>query len=238
MAAGVSRIVAAGAPRAGVLHTVPALAGTFQHDIARELPGVDLVHIADPWLLQTAIDTGVTDEVRDRLAAHVDYLIACGAQAVLVTCSSVGEAVEAAAARTSVPVLRVDAPMAADAVDRAAEAGSAAARAGRIVVLATLQATLGPTGRLIERAVGASGFPVSVTAQVVDGAIAARDAGKPEEHDRLIREAVELAAGSADVIVLAQASMARAAEGAASGVPVLTSPAGGVRALVAALHGA
>jgi hypothetical protein len=40
------------------------------------------------------------------------------------------------------------------------------------------------------------------------------------------------------VIVLAQASMARAAEGAASGVPVLTSPAGGVRALVAALHGA
>ena len=219
--------------RAGLLHTVPALAGTFQSALLQRLPDVEAVHLADPALLATAVREGVTPEVRRRVAQHLRYLVDAGADAVLVTCSSIGEAVEEAAATLAVPVLRVDAPMTADAVAAASRAGAAAGRPGRIAVLATLAATLGPTGRLLERAAGDADVVVSST--VVDGAVAARNAGDQATHDRLVADAVTAAGADADVVVLAQASMADAAAGAAVPVPVLTSPEGGIAALVAAL---
>jgi glutamate racemase len=223
--------------RAGLLHTVPALAGTFQASVEKALPGIRLVHVADPWLLSTAIEAGVTEEVKRTVAAHIRYLADCGAEAVLVTCSSIGEAVEAAASSVDVPVLRVDAPMAAEAVDVAAAAARSRRRNGRIAVLATLAATLAPTGRLIQRAAEsrAGGAGVEVDTSVVEGAVAAREAGDSGRHDALIAEAVALAAGRADVVVLAQASMAQAIAGSTQPVPVLTSPGGGVAALVRAL---
>jgi glutamate racemase len=222
--------------RAGLLHTVPALAGTFQSAVQRRLPDAHLVHVADPELLATAVREGVTPAVREQVARHLRYLVDAGAAAVLVTCSSIGEAVEEAARALPVPILRVDAPMAAEAVELAAETGRSAGRPGRIAVLATLAATLGPTGRLIERAAAAAGADVRVAAHVVEGAVAARDAGDRATHDRLIRDAVR--AAEADVIVLAQASMAAAAVDAGATAPVLTSPEGGVGALADALAAA
>lgn len=219
------------AVRVGLLHTVPALAATFDAAVRERLPGADTLHVVDPSLLADAIRTGVTEAVQERVAARLRHLAADGATAVLVTCSSIGEAVDAAASSVPVPVLRVDASMAAEAVRLANAAGERVGRRGRIAVLATLAATLGPTGRLLERAAGEA--TVSISATVVDGAVAARDAGDQEEHDRLIRDAVR--ALDVDVVVLAQASMAGAAASAGATVPVLTSPAGGVAALAAAV---
>ncbi|TDD19501.1 hypothetical protein E1218_23830 [Kribbella turkmenica] len=208
--------------RVGLLHTVPALAGVFQQLVAHQDRSLQQVHVADPELLATAIRDGVTDEVFGRVRQHVEYLAGDGAAAVLVTCSSIGEAVEAAATAVEVPVLRVDAPMAAEAVGAAGEGG-------RIAVLATLEATLGPTGRLIERT--AAGHGIAVEATVVEGAAAARAAGDQNKHDELIREAVK--STHADAIVLAQASMAQAVSGL--GIDTFTSPAAGVAALLAAV---
>jgi glutamate racemase len=218
----------------GVLHTVPALAGTFETMIQGALPGSHQVHLADASLLADARRVGVTDEVAHRVDTHIRALIDGGADAVLVTCSSIGEAVEASARNAGVPVLRVDAPMADDAARIAAEAGNRNGRPGRIAVLATLQATLGPTGRLLERAAVALGN-VEVTAAVVGGAIEARESGDQARHDQLVRQATTAAAERADVVVLAQASMAAALAGITLDVPVLTSPEGGVRALAASI---
>jgi len=210
---------------AGLLHTVPALAATFDGLVAEAAPELRRVHVADGWLLQTARRAGVTDAVRAAVVAHVRHLAATGARAVLVTCSSIGEAAEEAAAAVDVPVLRVDTPMAGEAVRVAAAAG------GRVAVLATLDSTLGPTSRLVERS--ATGAAVLVTATVVPGAAERADAGDRAAADALIAAAVREAAAGADVVVLAQASMAGAASTAGVDVPVLTSPAGGVRALLA-----
>ncbi|MGC1213729.1 MAG: hypothetical protein WA890_20985, partial [Micromonospora sp.] len=106
---------------------------------------------------------------------------------------------------------------------------------GRIAVLATLSSTLGPTGRLVERAARAVPRQLEVTAELVTGAAEAHDRGDRERVDELVAAAVARAAARADVVVLAQASMARAAELADAGVPVLSSPAGGVAALLRAL---
>lgn len=215
-------------PRVGLLHTVPALAGSFDAMLAGR--GLDTVHLVDAGLLSAAIDHGVDDDVRASVLRHVQSLADDGADAVLVTCSSIGEAVELAAEQLDIPVLRVDQPMATQAVALAKE--RAGGHEAQIVALATLDATLGPTGRLIERAAREAGGEVRVSAQVVAGAAAARARGDQGEHDRLVREAVVAAADSADVLVLAQASMAAAVEGVELGLPVLTSPEGGVAALL------
>ena len=211
----------------GVLHTVPALAPVFDGLIGEQAAHLRRIHVADAWLLDTARQAGVTDAVRATVVAHVQGLEAGGARAVLVTCSSIGEAAEDAAGQVGIPVVRVDAAMATEAVQ------IAAAGHGRVAVLATLESTLGPTGRLVER--GAAGTPIAVTSTVVAGAAEKADAGDRSGADALIAAAVRTAAAAADVVVLAQASMAGAAAAAGVDVPVLTSPAGGVRALLDAL---
>ena len=225
-----------GPRRVALLHTASLLVPRFESLLAASIPGVEVTHVVDPGLLRTAVEQGVTDDLSARVADQLAHLEAGGAEAILVTCSSIGEAVEAAASSARVPILRVDAPMAARAVDIAARAGAAEARPGRIAVLATLSATLGPTGRLI--AAMAAGTEVETSASVVAGAIEAREAGDRDRHDALIREAATDAAESADVVVLAQASMAGALDDATLGVPVLSSPSGGVEALARALGAA
>lgn len=215
--------------RIGFLHTVPALAARFHADLTASQPGATAVHVVDPELLATAIRSGVDDAVDAAVAAHIAHLAASGADAVLVTCSSIGESVELAAASASLPVVRVDEAMAAEAVERAG--------GGRIAVLATLEATLGPTGRILDRAAAAATHPPTVEARVVAGAADARAGGDDARHDTLIADAVREAAANADVIVLAQASMAPAAEQAAVTVPVLTSPASALAAVIAAASG-
>lgn len=220
----------------GLLHTVPALAARFDAEVDAAAPGLRRLHVVDGWLLATAIATGVTPQVEAAVLAHVRHLAASGAAAVLVTCSSIGEAAESAAAQVAVPVLRVDAAMAHEAVARAAAPGAR----GRVAVLATLTSTLGPTGRLVERAARAADVAeaVEVVARVVEGAAVARDAGDGARADELVATAVAEAAADADVVVLAQASMAGAAALADPAVPVLTSPAGGVADLVRVLTAA
>lgn len=217
--------------RAGLLHTVPALAEVFQRRVTELDGSLVLTHVADPSLLARAIEVGVDQEVHDRVLAHVRHLVATGAEAVLVTCSSIGEAAEAAATAVEVPVLRVDQAMA----ERAVEI--AAAAEGRVAVLATLESTLGPTERLLRR-VAASRPEVVVLSAVVAGAAAARSAGDPGEHDRLVRAAVADATGRADVVVLAQASMAAAVNQASDlGTPVLESVGTGAARFVASVTG-
>jgi glutamate racemase len=217
--------------RVGLLHTVPALAETFSTALHEAVPGIDIVDVVDPTLLATAIRDGVTPALAASVAARIQELASRGAEAILVTCSSIAETAETASA--PVPVLRVDAPMAADAVTIARRVAREQSRNGRIAVIATLNATVGPTGRLLERE--ASGAAVDIEVTVVEGAADARARGNQEEHDRLVREAVLQAAGRSDVVVLAQASMAAAVRDTT--VPVLSSPDGGVRSLVAAVAG-
>lgn len=213
--------------RLGFLHTVPALAARFDADLRAAEPTATAVHVVDAELLATAIRSGVDADVDAAVARHVAALEAEGVDAILVTCSSIGESAEAAADAVGVPVVRVDAAMADEAVARAGDGG-------RIAVLATNTATLGPTGRLLERAATALEQPPVVEASVVPGAGEARAAGDDAHADDLIAAAVRAAAARADVIVLAQASMAAAAELARVSVPVLTSPASGLAAAIEA----
>ncbi|MFE4722611.1 aspartate/glutamate racemase family protein, partial [Streptomyces sp. NPDC056728] len=216
--------VSATRPRVCVLHTVTALPAVFAPLLGELAPGVDAYHVVDESLLADTVAHGPLPRTVARLAAYVTHAEAAGADAVLVTCSSLGPAAEQARALTALPVLRIDEPMA----DEAVRTGS------RIAVLATLESTLAPTADLIERKAAARGAQVTLTTTTCPGAYKARAAGDGTRHDALIaREARRLVADH-DVLVLAQASMAAALSALpdeALGVPVLTSPRGGVAQL-------
>lgn len=212
--------------RIGFVHTVPALAEAFERDLRDAVPRAEARHRVDAGMLARARTIGVDATVDARVAELVAQLADEGVDAVLVTCSSIGESAERAAVASSVPVVRVDAAMAAEAV---ALAGHDDDQPGRIVVLATVEATLGPTGRLLRRAASGESAAPMVETRLLADALRARESGDQPGHDALVVQAVREEAERADVVVLAQASMAQAAAGLRTEVPVLSSPSFGLR---------
>ena len=98
--------------------------------------------MVDDSLIKDVIANGC---LRPTTANRVIQLVAAaeeaGAEYILVTCSSIGRAVETAAGLSRVPVLRVDRPMA----EKAVVMGQ------RIGVIATVKTTLEPTADLVQR---------------------------------------------------------------------------------------
>ena len=169
------------------------------------------------WCARLAPAAGLTADISRRVAGYLASAEAGGADYILVTCSSIGPAVEAAAPKMHVPVLRVDQPMA----DQAVRTGR------RIGVIATLPTTLEPTADLIRRRAAAAGREVDVTSRLCAGAFEALMSGDSAKHDAMVAAALLELAEHVDVIVLAQASMARVVEGIAPTdrrVPILASP--------------
>lgn len=209
-------------PRLALIHTVPALVERFRPLVESALPGWTFVDQVDESLLAETIREGrLTAGTQERLAAHM-RAVATDADAVLVTCSTLGEAVDALRDSVDVPLFRIDRGMAEEAVRR----GS------RIGVLATLPTTLGPTNRLIRDTAIAANREVTIIDRLCDGAFAHLASGDRAAHDRLVREAFEELAPQVDIVVLAQASMASALPASALGtVPVLTSPELGIAAI-------
>jgi Asp/Glu/hydantoin racemase len=208
-----------------LIHTVGSLPPVFA-ELARDaLPGVETVDTVDEALLGETIAAGrLQHATAERLAGHVDAALRDGADLVLVTCSSMGPAVDALAER-GLPVLRVDEALA----DAAIRAGS------RIGVIATLSTTLEPTAGLIRRraaTLGRSAGQVEIVTELVEGAFAELKAGRLDRHDELIRAGLRRLIPNVDVVVLAQASMARVAATLtaeeAQGRRILASPALGI----------
>lgn len=103
-----------------------------------------------------------------------------------------------------------------------------------IGVLATVPTTLGPTGDLVlEKAARAPGRTVTVRPRLCEGAFDILMSGRRDEHDAMVLAAARVLATEVELIVLAQASMARLAPtlAEATGIPVLSSPRLGVEQL-------
>jgi len=202
----------------GLIHTSATLVPVFQQLCKAKLPNVDVFNIADDSLIKDVIARGeLTPKNSRRVAEHVASAEAAGADYVLVTCSSIGAAVEASAPLTGVPVLRVDQPMA----DKAVRTGK------RIGVVATLSTTLLPTADLIRRRALVAGAQVEITSQLCEGAFEALMSGDTAKHDAMVTAALKELSGKVDVIVLAQASMARVVDGlpeADKRIPIYASP--------------
>ena len=189
------------------LHTAESNVAIFE---ATRPDGVSLRHAVRPDLLAAAEAEGLTPAIAAATAEALGALRG-GADAVLLTCSTLGPAAEAAGA------LRADAALA-----EAATAGG-----GTVEVLCTAPSTLTATAELFGAA--AARFGARLTVRLVSGAWVLFQAGDHAGYAALIARDAE--ASRAGVVALAQASMAPAAQLTAR--PVLTVPAAALAAALA-----
>ena len=188
-------------------------------DLSRKhLPEVGIFHVVDESLIQDTIRAGSLRKVTTRrIVNQIASAESAGANAVLVTCSSIGPGVTLAQQLFDLPVIRIDDAMAEEAVRRAS----------RIGVVATLRTTLDPTAALLRAKAAEGGRAIELTECLCDEAFPAVLAGDTEKHDRILRKALLEDLNEVEIIVLAQASMARVVASLATGelkVPVLSSP--------------
>ena len=205
-----------------LVHTSPTLTPLFGELAAEIVPDARILHFVDESLIKNTIAAGRLEKpTMRRVILLIGSAFDAGADAVLVTCSSIGPAVDMAAQLYDPPVLRVDRPMA----EKAVEAGR------RIGVAATLSTTLRPTADLVRTVAAEKGRDVEIVEQLCEGAFEAVIAGDGATHDRIVGDGLASVGRSVDAIVLAQASMARVLEtmpGGAVTVPVFSSPRLGV----------
>jgi hypothetical protein len=228
-------------PVLGFLHTSPVHVAPFEVLVADLAPGWSAVHVVDESLLDDARTRGEVDaEIVARLQARLSELHASSPDVVVCTCSTIGSAAEQLGA------LRVDRPMAAEAVRLASMSN------GSILVVASSASTVGSTVALIddeitrfaERTTIASVSEWPSQAQtlvlVVEEAWAFFERGDSDGYATCLADAIRahidvLRAGAGSVpqvIVLAQASMRLVSPLLATlGITVLPSP---VLAVVAA----
>lgn len=214
----------------GLIHTSATLVPIFEELCDHHLDDrIERFNIVDDSLISTCIEQGkLTPSTARRVVDYVGSAEDAGADYILVTCSSIGPAVETAATLSRVPVLRVDQPMA----DKAVEMGN------KIGVIATLPTTLNPTSDLVERRAVMANKMIELESMLCDGAFDALMGGDPEKHDTMVAEALKELSGKVDVILLAQASMARVVEQldeADQTVPILASPPNAVEYLASVL---
>jgi hypothetical protein len=201
------------------LHTAAVHVPTFSALVAELAPGLPTRHIVAEGLLAEARAEGLTPALAARVAAQIAAAGEVGA--VLCTCSTIGGLAEATATAGGPPVLRVDRAM----------AEAAVAAGPRIALVAALESTLAPTRALIAEVAAQAGRAVEISEMLCAGAWACFEAGDGAGYLDAIEACVRATAASADVIVLAQASMAGAAQRCADlAVPVLSSPRLGVAA--------
>ena len=202
----------------GLIHTSATLVPVFQALCNQYLPNVKVFNIVDDSLIKNVISCGaLTPDTARRVVDHTGSAAAAGADFILVTCSSIGVAVEMGAALSTVPVLRVDQPMA----DLAVKSGT------KIGVVATLPTTLEPTSDLVRRRAALAGKDIQLVSKLCEGAFEALMSGDAATHDNMVAKALIELSGQVDVILLAQASMARVVDqlsDADKKVPILASP--------------
>ncbi|MEZ4736148.1 MAG: aspartate/glutamate racemase family protein [Caldilineaceae bacterium] len=207
-----------------LIHTATINASTITQLCKETMPDVEVFNIVDESLLKNTIAAQkLTPTTYRRLATYLESAEAAGADAILVTCSSIGPAVDAARPLVNIPVLRIDQAMAEEAV-----------RMGtRIGVIATLSTTLEPTVAIVQASAAAQGKDIAISTHLCTGAFEAVTSGDPATHDRLVTAGLKALMDKVDVIVLAQATMARVVDTLSpeeKRVPILSSPRLGVAA--------
>ncbi len=208
------------------LHTAPANVMTFERLLRKHAPDLKAVHILDESLLNDARAQGPNPVLAERVHQRMDEAAGGEARLVVCTCSSIGGMAEENPSH-DYRSIRIDRAM----------ADLAVATGDRILVVAALTSTVEPTLALIRSSAERAGRSPQISVLVVEGSWEHFLAGDQEAYETQIAHAIQENSADVDVIVLAQATMAGAAErchGVAA--PILSSPEIGIRQALAELR--
>jgi Asp/Glu/hydantoin racemase len=203
-------------PLIALISATPAAIGPATSGLAARFPNAGVWNILDDRLLVEANDAGaVTPVLSDRMERLIDHAVLGGATGILLTCSMYGTVAHDYPA-DEVPVLAADDA----AFDAAIDGGFA-----RIVLVASFEAALADAVDRFRGALAEAGSPSEVLPVVAPDAMAATKSGDVDALCAALAAACSTAAGF-DAVLLAQYSLAPAAEALASvlGVPVIAGP--------------
>lgn len=216
-------------PRVVLLHGTPVAVEPIQRAFATRWPEAEIVNLLDDSLsVDRAKDHDLTPRMFERFVELGGYAHRIGAEAILVTCSAFGPAIERMARELPVPVLKPNEAMFREAIGRGR----------RIGMLATFAPSVLTMTEEFEQFVGEAGAQAALETIVVEGAMDALRKGDADRHNSLIAaRASELA--HCDAIMLAHFSTSRALTAviAEVGTPVLTAPDAAVDRIRAAIAG-
>ena len=187
------------APHVCILQTSFAKREDTVAFLREKVPGVRVEFITDSTLLSDVRAAGgPTQAVIDRMILYAKAAQISGADLIVNSCSTVGEVADLYQKEVSIPVLKIDAPMAREAVSLGT----------KVAIVATVETTLGPSRRLIEKAGREQGKQMVCETYLETDAWNALQAGRPEEHNRILLERFrQLDRCGYDAIVMAQVSM-------------------------------
>ncbi|MCQ1059705.1 hypothetical protein LRP52_27220 [Photobacterium sp. ZSDE20] len=197
------------------LYTLDANKALFRPYIERYLANntATITHHVNEQLLSKAMEAGLTHTVTKLVQQAIRDIEAEGADIIICTCSTIGDAAEQTPNINS-RVIRVDRPMAEQAVS-----------ARKVHVLAALESTIEPTLTLLKQCGQQQGTSPDISYAVIPNAWPHYANGDADSYAKVIAKYVERESNRYDNIVLAQASMAPAiAYINKPPAPVLSSP--------------
>lgn len=211
------------------LHTSPVHIAIFDALRDRLAPGLTLRHVVREDLLALAIAQGGDTAVLEaETFGALSALTTGDARAIVCTCSTLGPLAEVFDAGSPVPVMRIDRPMADNAV----------LQASHIAVCAALSTALTSAAALVRSsAIDMERPGVTVHDHLFAGAWKYFERGDMDAYHREIARGLRGAALTADLILLAQASMHGAIGHCPDiQIPVWSSPETGFRAALALIE--
>jgi len=204
--------------RLALIHTVLFLADVFKKKISARYPELQSFHVVDESLLPELMRAGgiMPPGVVRRLAGQVGLACDAGAEVILFTCSSTSPAVDLVRPLSSVPIVKIDDPLA----EKAVRLGE------KIGVICTAKTTFLPSQNLIREHAARQGKKVDIAVRLESAAFDAVMAGDKARHDALVKQAATEISQGRDVVVLAQASMAHLTRELQESlkIPVLAAP--------------
>ena len=204
------------APKIYLIHAADVAMPPIVASFRANWPQARIVNLLEDGLMNDlAADGRLTAAMTERIVQIGHYCVKAGADAILFTCSAFGPAIEECRRQVAIPVLKPNEAMYEQLV----------AKSGTVSLLATFEPSLPSMLAEIAALAQAKGTNVTVRPQLVEGALAALQDNRPEDHNRLIAETAAKQQGC-DAIALAQFSMAPARALAASftTTPILTTP--------------
>ncbi|SEB67919.1 hypothetical protein SAMN04489806_1484 [Paramicrobacterium humi] len=216
------------APLIALVSAVPAAMAPAQQAFEREYPDATIWNLLDDRLIVEALEAGgLTTTLKDRMAGLIDHAIRNGAKGVLLTCSMYGPVAHEADARSTLPVF---------ASDDAAFHDAATSGFTRLALVSSIATPLADARTRFD--------VVPKPAELSTHDVLAADALEPSREGdaagtaRALAAAVRAADGPFDAVLLAQYTLAPAAEALEHelGIPVLAGPVRAAAAMRAVLE--
>jgi len=187
-----------------LIHTVnwyeKVITKPFAMPWLKKNPDVEIINIMDDSLLAESLSNGgPTKAVIRRMINYFQSAEATGADVIMSTCTTMGEATRTARKFLNTPVFNIDEPMAKEAVAKGTKFG----------ILATVSTSAPATRRLLNIEAQQGGKQIDIKTVINEEAFKNLLAGNIEKHDELVYSELEKLQNEVDVIVLGQISLAQ-----------------------------